>query len=451
MSLDAKQISAVAKLDRNAGGVIWYKVGEGKTRIVLHHFATVAKTKRLGNNIFIVVCRRAAFGDWRREITKVGMEWNACNIETYTGRLSATPLLLLVSHGMLAKLTDCIIEMSPTIAAIAYDEGYMFKSAKSALCKSAHRISCHIEDATIFSGSIMTASNVEDIWGQVFAINRHHVLAQTLTQFRSAYMNSYKIGVRQVFTNRKGGYARIVKQIAPFTATHFPLPTRVQSNIVIEIPATKEQLVIFARLREEYFYENTTTGVKLELKNAPALIAKCVAVSDGHLSDGSNHMRVRSSKYVHMLEAVSERILKGERVVVWCALRRTASRVLQLLQKNKYKTYLMVGGTKFDLAGWERDGQVVVATEDSGVSVNFLKDCALAIMFSINYKWLALQQAKGRTDRKDSKHSTCYYLYLQVKGSMDSAIYRTVHRSKSSEQQLIKDLNTWIHHGSTNL
>lgn len=104
----------------------------------------------------------------------------------------------------------------------------------------------------------------------------------------------------------------------------------------------------------------------------------------------------------------------------------------------------MVGGRKFDHEGWHRDGQVAIATEDCGVSFNHFKDCALAIYYSMTFKWLSLQQSKGRTDRKDSKHSTCKYLFLQTRGSMDAHIYNVVNKSRSSEQELINNLKGWI-------
>jgi hypothetical protein len=117
--------------------------------------------------------------------------------------------------------------------------------------------------------------------------------------------------------------------------------------------------------------------------------------------------------------------------------------ILQELQAE-FRCYLMMGGTKFNLEGWELDGQVAIATEESGVSFNHFKDCRLAIFYSICFKWLALQQAKGRTDRKDSKHKECHYVFLHTNGSLDKYIYHTVMKSKNNEQELIANLKGWI-------
>jgi hypothetical protein len=107
----------------------------------------------------------------------------------------------------------------------------------------------------------------------------------------------------------------------------------------------------------------------------------------------------------------------------------------------------MLGGQDFDLERW-RSGSVSVclATEASGSSVNHFDQTAYAIYFSANYKWLDMQQSRGRTDRKSSRHSDVFYKYLQVEGSMDSHVYRSALASGEREARLIMQsgLKDWL-------
>ncbi len=438
--LDNSQLKAYTKLIHQGGGVVWHKVGEGKTRIALSWFAHIAKSTHKGNNYFVVVCRREAFRDWQREAEILKLTWRVCDFEVFAGKAHKYPTVLLVSHGVLHKLQNEIAEWGVSISAVVLDEGYKFKNPNSKLCEAANAIT-EGRPAAILSGSIMTAQNVEDIWGQLKAINRHHVLASTLTQFRSRYMVKYKIGEAFKYSNRKGGYARITRIIRPFTSTHFPASKRKQVNKVIEVEATRSQKRMFARLRREYSLDHK--GITREAKNAPSLIALISGISDGFFTNNLSTVSVPTRKLRRLRGVVLPKIARGERVVVWCAFRRTVDAILQYLQP--LRCYAMVGGRKFDYEGWQRDGQVAVATEDCGVSFNHFKDCKTAIYYSMSFKWLSLQQSKGRTDRKDSAHDTCRYLFLQTRGSMDSHVYNVVQRSSGAEQELINNLKGWIY------
>ena len=149
--------------------------------------AKIASGLHKGNNYFIVVCRREAFHDWQREVEILKLGWRVCDWEVFAGKSSKHPTILLVSHGMLHKLQDEIKSWGDSISAVVLDEGYKFKNASSALCVAANNIT-EGKPAVILSGSIMTAQSVEDLWGQLKAINRHTVLAPNLTAFRSKFM-----------------------------------------------------------------------------------------------------------------------------------------------------------------------------------------------------------------------------------------------------------------------
>src|SRR5678816_1918843 len=65
------QITAVRKLVRSRGGIVWWKVGEGKTRIALFMFAALQNAYHWSlPSVCLVVCRRSAFFDWSDEIRR---------------------------------------------------------------------------------------------------------------------------------------------------------------------------------------------------------------------------------------------------------------------------------------------------------------------------------------------------------------------------------------------
>lgn len=459
--LSRRQRKATRKLIRNRGGAIFWKVGRGKTRIALSWFASLSRTIKdewVAN--YIVVCRRASFGDWRKEMKKIGLsDWRVAEAEgeddfalgaKASNKSGFSPSVWLVSHGMLGKMRDAIVSMNAMFTAIVYDEGYLYKNPHSEHCKAANKISVVIGRAAILSGSIMTARSLEDPFGQMFAINKHLTLARTLTDFRSRFMFHLKIGEYQYgpHVNARGSKMLVARELKPLCSFNMKpqLTDRLVVNDVKVIEPTKDQAAAFKSLRSEFWLSlKGKGGDEILLRNMPSVIIKCQQISDGWLNLGRTTGEVvnplidyPSAKESYLLEKVQEILAQGDRVIVWCAFRNSVDRLLHLMQKAKIKVYPFMSGIKFQEKEWLRSGQVVVGTEASGSSVNAFGQVPYAIYYSQDVKWLSLQQSKGRTNREDSAHRTCYYYFLHTKGSLDSLVYRIAHTSGRREAELIR-------------
>lgn len=452
MELSPKQLKTATRLYRKGGGAIWWRVGTGKTRVAYAWFAMIAKHCEILPR-FIVVCRREAFTDWTNELKKMDLPWRTWvvdkELDIYDVR-TTRPLVFLVSHGMLAKLLDSFLDYSAMVRGIAFDEGFLYKNPQTKHCKAANRLSEAIGKAIVLSGSVMTARDLTDIYGQLYCINRHQSVARTLTEFRSRFLYRFQINPNAssqavAWRAAKGAGERITRLIKPLSSFYFP--TNDQRKVVTDIKgigATPDQLRAFRELKE--FYELSLKGRTIELKNAPSVIIKCQQISDGFVNLDGRHIAFTSAKMEWLISKVMELIAYGERVIVWCAFRYTVQMILQRLQKLKVKAYGMTGGNPFDMQGWHRNGQVAICTVGSGSSVNHFKDVAYAIYYSHSFRWLDMQQSRGRTNRADSTHLTCFYYHLHTIGSLDSFVYKTVLSSQNSESEIIQHaVNSWLH------
>ncbi len=460
MELTRRQRRAAKKMVRLNGGPIWWRVGAGKTRIALKFFATIAKQFKF-KPTFIVVCRREAFYDWQQEVKKCGLDWDTRIIDSESDLLANVfakkTMMYLISHGMLGKLRLPLQSHAQMFHAIAYDEGFLYKNPTTEHCFAANRLSEAINRAIILSGSIMTARDHTDIFGQLYAINQHQTLAPNLTAFRSRFMHKFAIdpnagNQRARWVNAKGSGKRIAEIIESRASIYFPdKRDREIREATIKIPSSRDQRRAFDELRE--FFEITADGRRLELKNAPSVIIKTQQVSDGFIQMEKDKppVAIKSRKMAYLIEKVAELIACGERVVIWCAFIHTVDLILQSLQKNMptVQVFAMSGKHKIDAAAWHKKGQVAVCTEASGSSVNHFSNCPYAIYYSMDVHWLHLQQSRGRNDRSDSRHKVCYYYYLQTEGSMDSFVYRTAMNSGKKEREFIneatrKEVERWL-------
>lgn len=451
-ALTPRQERAIKKLDRAKSGAVWWRVGTGKTRVAYGIFATVAK--RLNRPVrFVVVCRRLAFEDWKNEAVKFGLSVRFaevdCDYDLWRKRKLTKPIMVyLVSHGMLKGLFRELMDYSIHLDGIVYDEGYLYKSPKSLHCKCANALSERLEHRYILSGSVMTAKNIEDLFGQMYAIDAHAPIGRTLTEFRSEFMYQYQLdfGRGPTFQHalKKGAMKKISDRLKPVRSFYFPADNEREIHEEVKVISPSEhQRTALHSLKEMYWLEHEKG--ELEVKNALSLMVKAQQISDGFLvtSEGET-VRYPSPKMDHLLLMVEELIACGEKVIIWCAFRYTVRMILQRLQKAKIKgVYAMSGGERFSAEGWRRDGQVVVATEASGSSVNHFKDVAYAIYYSMDTHWLNLQQSQGRTNRHDSAHSKCFYYFLQTKTSLDSHIHLCAKTSKLEEQKIL-GIRQWM-------
>lgn len=435
--LDSQQKSALDILHRENGGVVWHKVGEGKTRIALSWFAILAKKLTKGNNLLAVVCRRKSFSSWVKEAALITPEFRVFSIEDWTGICTRKTTVLLVSHGMLEQYEEVLKD--GRVAAVVYDEGYKFKNARALICKAANRISSEVQCSAIIGGSIMTARNIEDVWGQLFAINRHTRLCSSLTKFRSRYMRKIAMGQVFRFTAKPDSFDRISKSISSFTSIHFPSDRIQAKDMDLEVDPTKQQIDLLNQARDYIF---NTQGKITEIKNAVSLIIKVCQISDGFFQTSEGEVvKVEASKMGTLKKLLPRLVSKGQ-VIIWVAFRETVKQILQELQRD-YRCYRMFGGSKFDEEGWANDGQVAVATVGSGDSVNFFKNCSNVIYYSRDCKLLSDVQSRGRSMRKDSTHDTCRFYHLFTRGTMDYKIRDLVKKSKCSEEELKGALRKW--------
>jgi len=449
-----QQHDAVRKLTRSRGGIVWWKVGEGKTRIALFLFAALQNAYRWAlPSICLVVCRKSAFQDWEEEIRRCFYKPSVYTNDIPVHPPGRKPVFLLISAGDMArgrkrkgKTTRnqrfAALQNNPMIRFVVIDELWMYANNKSERSKCAHLLTRNRFSAGL-SGTIMKARDTCEVYNQASAVQKHRFLAPSLTKFRSLYQKSIQIGNEHFprTVPRKGSYKKIMRSLREVASIHFPEGDRLIHEQFHTIEPTPKQLQYFHELKEFYSIEE----LDLEYDHAIVISVKAQQIADGWIkTDEGIYRPVPSNKAEKLWDEVSDIVTAGHSVVVWCAFRHD---VKMLARHAPFAVLQMLSGHPFDLDAWRRgDARVCLATEASGSSVNHFANTPYAIYYSSNFKWLDMQQSRGRTDRgRASQHSTCFYKYLQVAGSLDSHVYRTTLASGRDERKLITEgVADWI-------
>lgn len=432
------QARAVAKMTAARGGIVWWRVGEGKTRIGLFTFASLQNAYQWPlPSVCLVICRRRAFYDWSSEIKLIWPEANIYEDEVPVLPCGSAPVFLLVSHAAVEK-HFAALQNNHQIRFVLLDELWLYANHKSKRSSLVRQLTITRRSVGL-SGTVMKAKDTLEIYCQTMVVHKNKMLASSPTAFRSAYQ---KHSLQQLgkegptfakWSNAPGAYHRIMSNLDFAIDVHFP--NNKQRKIHEQyhtIPSTKQQRDLWSELND--FYSVDALG--LEFNNALAVSIKAQQISNGWVADSSGHIRtVDSNKPEKLRDELGDILAAGERAVVWCAFRHDIALLADYLP---FATVQMLGGQEFDVDAWlHGDTHVCLATEASGNSVNHFAQTSFAIYYSANYKWLDMQQSRGRTDRFNSRHSECYYKYLQVAGSLDSHIYHTAMDSGAREQTLI--------------
>lgn len=422
IDLTPKQTEAVKHLAKTTRGIVWWKIGEGKSRIALAWSLEMTK----GQSCPLIICSPQAFRQWQDEILAVGLEDDLKPVFFSAG---------LLSHRNAFDALNWLLSAGTGINCLVIDELWMFKNPKAKRTRVIHQVSRQFPSLGL-SGSMITARNIEDLYGQAFAMGLDGKIANNLTDFRKRFcieVQNYAGFIERY--PKKTAVAEIQKKLKDNVHIYFPKENKEIRDITVNIDPTKEQLAIKDELVKEFYieYEKTFT---LEVKTAASLLTKLQEVSDGFLYDAKgDHLSIPSNKLHRLVHYCSECVNAGERVLVWFAYRQSIEEALKI---SDYKTVILRSGEQFDVRTWKQPEPVVCyATIGSGSSLNDFANVRYAVIYSANYSNRSLQQARGRTNRRSTLHSCCYYYYYQTIGFPDAKVYDTLTASQNTEQAVI--------------
>jgi hypothetical protein len=376
------------------------------------------------------------------------LDVNVCEMEAFAPNYASTKsTILLVSDGkLLSDITRNILDtINNRIGFIIVDEGWLYKNPK-AQKHQALRLYTEEHPTVVLSGSIMTARDITDIYGQVAIAGRAKALAPTLTKFRSKFQNGIQ-GSFFTWQPKPKAYEQIMELIEPFTYVYMPEFGRISVKArIISVRPTQEQTDLFKELKETAAIEGA-----FELNNMANIITKAQQISNGWLKGDSGIRWFESTKLDRLSILVDELMQTDYKQVIWCAFREDIARINSALITHGYakpeNIATLQSGQPFDLDRWNKKKcRICLATEASGSSVNHFAQVPYAIYFSQDSKFHSYQQSEGRHTRRSSEHDTVYTIFLHTEKSLDSRVHYVVKQSARSEQAFIRrmDVAQWL-------
>lgn len=443
-SIQQRAICKFAKLSE-LKAIAWWRVGLGKTRLALGLYALLAEQNDSLPCVALMVARPAFEYDLRAELRNIGFDC-VVSTERNAWRISTRkPTIFFASFASLQKVQQPISEVESFLNLVIVDELYLFSNPKSNRSRRLAELT-RGNAAIGLGGSILPAGDNFAVWGQSCALGMESKLARGATRFRSEFQTSTTVDFKNgrapcmLFKNKVGWKDRVFQRLGPHIDVQFPEKLSRTIEKITTVPTTKEQQPLIQSLVDNFFMEiedrefdlsytfQTTTKIR-------GILNGWVELEPGHL-----HM-VASEKVSTIIDQLRELHSCKEQCVVWCAFRNDIKHLASMLD---FASLQMVGGRPFDTAAWHRkDAYIVLATLGSGSSVNHFSQTPYAKFFSLTYKSLDLIQAKGRTDRRDTRGDT-FYEFIQCAHSLDGEIFRHVQKVGGTETDFIRSAQLWL-------
>jgi hypothetical protein len=430
LELSPAQVEAVQHLTGTSRAIAWWKIGEGKSRIALAWM--LAGIEKEGPLEPLIVCSPEAIRQWLDEIHLLSLESQIRPVFLSYGMLSRKNAIRVLNRVLERSNPDCVV----------LDELWLYKNPRSSRSYAAQQLAR--DHLTLgLSGSMITARNIEDLYGQACAVGLGDTLATSLTNFRQQFcieITNYAGFIER--TPKKGAVETIQNRLKENIHIYFPRETKEIRDISVRVDPTLEQQKLRKVLVKEYYLElqqaeDEKERFQLEIKNGATLLIKLQQISDGFLHDSAGHfLPVKSNKLQRLIHHTQELLNGGERVLVWFGFRQT---IVEALKLSRFKTTLLYSGEKFDVQKWSTGkARVCYATVGSGASLNDFKDVRYSIIYSSSYSYRAYEQARGRTNRKSSEHSICYYYLYETVDFPDARVYRMLEESKTTQEFVIQ-------------
>lgn len=445
-NLDLIQQQAVCKFAKlkPIKAIAWWRVGLGKTRLSLCLLALLAERHNKFPFVGLVVARPAFEYDLRSELAQIGFD---CQLSTEKNgwRLSVTkPTIFFCSFASLQKVKNEMQICKPYVKLIIADELYLYANPRTARSRSLQQL-CYGHEAIGLSGSILSRGDNFSVWGQICALGFESKVARGATRFRSEFQTSMRKdfgrGPCLLFQNKPGWQTKLFGRIAEHIDVQFPKTLNRTIEKITTVPLTNVQQSLIKDLVDNFYME--VEGYQWDLTYIFQTLSKIRGVLNGWvaLNKGVLHP-IPSYKVSTLVDQLVELHECKEQVIVWCAFRND---VKFLQNQVPFATLQMVGGSEFDVDAWKnRRAMVTFATLGSGSSVNHFAQTPYAKFFSLNYRPLDLQQAKGRTDRRSTNSENVFYEYFQCDKSLDQEIFRHIQNIEATENNFIKSAQLWL-------
>lgn len=327
---------------------------------------------------------------------------------------------------------------------VVIDELSSFKAASAKRWKALRRVRGRIRRIVGLTGT-PRPNGLEDLWPEMYLLDRGERLGRTLTAFRVRYLLPEKMNGHIVYSYkpREGAEAEVYDRLADICMSIrkedvLSLPGQIYEDV--ELTPSPALLKKYKRFERDKVLECLDAEGQIVAGTEAALTNKLLQFANGAIYDMNGAVHQLHDIKLDALEELLEEA-GGESVLVLYAYKHDADRIRQRIACRALDK-------PEDMDAWNR-GEIPVALAHPasiGHGLNLQEGGHIIVWFGLTWSLELYQQANERLNRPGQQH-VCRVYHLILKGTHDERVLKALTNKDQGQAAAIEALRLEIEKG----
>lgn len=420
-------------------------MGLGKTSITLSAISELKYGRFEVQRVLVIAPKKVAEATWQREAAK----WDnlkhlrfstVLGSESKRIRALNTPAdIYVVNRENVVWLVDYYKNDWP-FDMVVCDEFSSFKSHRAKRFKALSAIRPHIKRIVGLTGT-PSPNGLEDLWSQVYLLDRGVRLGRYYTHFRERYFEPGRRSrdVIYEYDPKDGAQDAVMSRIDDIcismkASDYLQLPECIYDDVpVVLSPKAKKA---YRELERTMILELPEGDI--DVTSAAALSNKLQQLANGAIYDGDHEAHeIHDCKIEAFLELVEK--LNGQHALVFYNFQHDRERLMTALKKTKLRCRIYKNAD--DEQAWN-DGQVDILLAhpaSTGYGLNLQQGGHHIIWFGLNWSLELYQQANKRLHRQGQEHPVIVHQLICV-GTRDEDLAEALDKKDEVQAYVLNSL-----------
>lgn len=429
-------------LERPAAG-LFLDMGLGKTVVSLTYIEELKNNYLEDIKALVIAPKRVAEDTWPTEHLKWDHLKNLKIVKIMgTSRQREAALkqeadIYIISRDNIAWLVD-LLGINWDFNTVIVDELSSFKSNKSLRFKKLRKVRPRIKRIIGLTGT-PTPNGYEDLWPQIYLLDRGERLGKTLTEFRRRYFDIlYRHGYNE-YRLKEGAKDEIdnaIKDICISMKAKDYLKLKEPLFINRRVKLDKKEFDLYKQLERDAVLEIDDKDITA--LNAAAVTNKLLQLANGAVyADNKDAIEIHNKKLEVLEELIDE--ANGEPVLVFYNFQHDKDRILK-----KFKDARMLD-TDRDVKDWNAGKIKILLAHpaSAGHGLNLQAGGHIVIWFGLNWSLELYQQANARLNRQGQTETVRIY-HIITEGTVDEEVLKVLNGKEQRQEALLEALKARI-------
>lgn len=325
---------------------------------------------------------------------------------------------------------------------VVVDESSSFKDARSKRWRALKLVLPRIRRMVLLTGT-PAPNGLEDLWAQVYLLDRGQRLGKTLTWYREMYFD-HNVYTHE-YKERAGANEKVRTAIADICISLsakdlLNLPEFIIADVPVALDAQARKA--YRDMERNMLLELDETTI--EAVNAAALTGKLLQLASGEVYDDNGQAQpVHTAK----LDAFSELIegLNGEHALVFYSFRHEIPRVEAAIRRVNRKLRVRKMESPDDERAWNAGEVDILLAHPASAAygLNLQQGGHHVIWLGLPWSLELYQQANARLWRQGQAHPVIAHRLL-VTGSVDEDVATALDNKRTTQDALLNALKARI-------